>query len=59
MYSVNFTENNKRFVLSLHYNGDNRYLFVNGTKVHKFKAKDSDFAISTLPRKHFKKLFCR
>ena len=42
MYSINFTENNKRFVLSLHYNGDNSYLFVNGTEIHKFKAKDSE-----------------
>ena len=23
MYSINFTENNKKFCLSLHYNGDN------------------------------------
>ena len=29
MYSINFTENNKKFCLSLHYNKDNRYLFVN------------------------------
>ena len=41
MYSINFTENNKKFVLSLHYNGDNSYLFVNGNEIHKFKAKDS------------------
>ena len=42
LHSINFTENNKRFVLSLHYNEDNSYLFVNGTEVHKFKAKDSE-----------------
>ena len=30
MYSNNFTENNKKFCLSLHYNGANSYLFVNG-----------------------------
>ena len=29
-YSQNFTAPNKKFVLSLHYNGDNSYLFVNG-----------------------------
>ena len=29
----------KRFVLSLHYNGDNSYLFVNGMQELKFKAK--------------------
>ena len=31
MFSTNFTEDNKTFCLSLHYNGDNSYLFVNGT----------------------------
>ena len=39
-YSINFTEKNKKFCLSLHYNGANSYLFVNGTEIHKFKAKD-------------------
>ena len=42
MYSTNFTVNNKKFCLSLHYNGDNSYLFVNGKEVNKFKAKDSE-----------------
>ena len=42
MYSTNFTEDNKRFCLSLHYNGDNNYLFVDGKEIHKFKAKDSE-----------------
>ena len=41
IYSVNFTKKNKKFCLSLHYNGANSYLFVNGTKIHKSKAKDS------------------
>ena len=27
--------------MSLHYNGANSYLFANGTKIIKFKAKDS------------------
>ena len=30
MYSLNFTENNKKFCLSLHYNGANSYLLANG-----------------------------
>ena len=30
MYSLNFTKHNKKFCLSLHYNGTNSYLFVNG-----------------------------
>ena len=40
MYSINFTENNKRFCLSLHYNRANSFLFVNGTEILKFKAID-------------------
>ena len=42
MYSINFTVTNKRFYLRLHYNGVNSYLFVNGTEIYKFKAKDSE-----------------
>ena len=42
MHSPNFSVENKIFVLSLHYNGDNSYLFVNGQKVNQFKAKDSE-----------------
>ena len=41
MYSIKFTEKNKEFCLSLHYNGANGYLFVNSTEVYRFKAKDS------------------
>ena len=32
----------KKFCLSLHFNGANSYLFVNGTEIYKFKAKDSE-----------------
>ena len=42
MYSVNFTLTKNRFCLSLLYNGANSYLFANGTKIYKFKAKDSE-----------------
>ena len=42
MYSTNFTVANKKFCLSLHYNGDNSYLFVNGKEIINFKAKDSE-----------------
>ena len=48
MYSINFTEHNKKFSLSLHYNGANNYLFVNGTEIHKFKAKDSEIVATPL-----------
>ena len=39
MYSPNFSAENKTFCLSLHYNANNSYLFVNGKRVTKFKAK--------------------
>ena len=39
VYKHNFTEANKKFVLSLHYNFSNSYLFVNGVQQLKFKAK--------------------
>ena len=48
MYSIHFTETKKKFCLSLHYNGANSYLFVNGTEIIKFKAKDSEIAGSPL-----------
>ena len=35
----NFTDFGKKFVLSLHFHGDNSYLFVNGRQELKFKAK--------------------
>ena len=42
MYSPNFTVYNKTFCLSLHYNSNNSYSFVNGKEVTKFKAKNSE-----------------
>ena len=48
MYSINFTVTKKKFCLSLHYNGANSYLFVNGTEIHKFKAKDSTIVANPL-----------
>ena len=38
----------KIFFLSLHYNGPNSYLFVNGTDIYKFKAKDSEIVANPL-----------
>ena len=38
IYPINFTQPNKRFVLSLHYNGSNSFLFVNTTKIYQLKA---------------------
>ena len=41
IYSQNFTQPNKKFVLSLHYNDNDSYLFVNGKQELKFKAKSN------------------
>ena len=65
MYSINFSAAKRRFCLSLHYNGANSYLFVNGVEIIKFEAKDSkiisvmlrlgnvskDFSASNMKRK--------
>ena len=37
IYKHNFTASNKKFVLSLHYNGGNSYLFVDGGQELKCK----------------------
>ena len=42
IYPISFTQPNKRFVLSLHYNGSNNFLFANATKIYQFRAKDSE-----------------
>ena len=39
IYSQNFTQPNKKLVLSLHYNDNDSYLFINGKQELKFKAK--------------------
>ena len=41
-YPINFAQSGKRFVLSLHYNGSNSFLFVNATKIYQFKSKNSE-----------------
>ena len=41
IYKHNFTAPDKNFVLSLHYNGDNSYLFVNGGEERKYKSSIS------------------
>ena len=32
----------------MHYNGANSYLFVNGTEIYKFKAKDSEILVGPI-----------
>ena len=41
-HRINFTESGKLFALSLHYNGNNSFLFVNTVKLCQFKEKDSE-----------------
>ena len=41
-YAINLTQSNRRFVLSLHYNGSDSFLFVYTTKIYQCKAKDSE-----------------
>ena len=48
MYFINFTETKKKCSLILHCNGANSYLFVNGTGIYKFKAKDSEIVATSL-----------
>ena len=48
VYLISFTVNGKVFCLGLHYNGANSYLFVNGTKMVKFTAKDSEIVATSL-----------
>ena len=47
-HRINFTQPNKRFVLSLHYGGHNNILISNATKRCQFKAKDSETKDYTL-----------
>ena len=48
MFYRNFTELGKEFILSLHYNGDNSYLFVDGREELKFKTKTDQIINKTL-----------
>ena len=41
-YAISFTEQLKKYCLSLHYNRADSYLFVNGVKLYQLKAKNSE-----------------
>ena len=41
-FSTNFSKPKTKLCLSLHYNGDNSYLFVNGKKIYKFEANNKN-----------------
>ena len=40
-FSINFSRAKTKFCLSLHYNGDESYLYVNKTEIYKFKRNDN------------------
>ena len=45
---MSFTDPGHKFILSLHYNGDNSYLFVNGIEELKFKTKNNQIINTNL-----------
>ena len=57
LHSINFTKTNTKFCLSLDYNEANSYLLVNGTVIHKFKAKDSEIVATPLCLGNISKYF--
>ena len=46
-FSINFTKANTKLCLSLHYNANNSYLFVNGKEIFKFKADNKNVNFPT------------
>ena len=48
IYPISFTQPNKKFALSLHYSGSNNFVFVNATKIYRFKAKNSEIKDNAL-----------
>ena len=57
-YSINFSRSNRKFCLSLYYNGSNNFLLVNATKIYQFKEKDSEIKkISPVFQKYFRIFF--
>ena len=46
-YFINCSIYQRKFCISIHFNGSNSFLFVNATKIYQFKAKD--FEIKNIP----------
>ena len=57
LYSIDFTENNKKNCLSLYNNGASSYLFVNATEIYKFNGKDSEIVPTPLCLENISKGF--
>ena len=47
-YSINFTEQQKKPLLSLHYNISNSNIFINDDETNNFKSKDSEINAALL-----------
>lgn len=47
-YSINSTELQKKFYVSLHYNRGNSHIFFNSVEIYKFKLKDSEINATLL-----------
>ena len=56
-YPIDFTQPNKRFVLSLHHNASNSFVFVNATKLYQSKAKNSEIKSIYCVKAKFKTKF--
>ena len=46
-FSINFSKADKKFGLSLHYNDDSSYLFINRKEIFKFKANNKNLNFPT------------
>ena len=46
-FSINFSNATTKLCLSLHYKGDNSYLFVNGKEIFKFKTNNGNANLPT------------
>ena len=53
-FSINFSKAHTKYCLSLHFNADNSYMFVNGKGIFKFKAGNKNV---NFPSRFFYKLY--
>ena len=56
-YIQSILPNYFKTLLKIHYNEANSYLFVEGTEIHKFKAKDYQIVATSLCLENFSKDF--
>ena len=54
---INFSAQQNKFSLVLHFNGTNSYLFVNGVEIYKYKAKKGNKFSSVMFGLCFKRFF--